>query len=59
MEPIFIEQKKQNFIITHKCLKCGHIMKNITAEDDNMDEIIKLTKKSNILSESSQCPQRP
>ena len=50
MEPIFIEQKHQKFVITHKCQKCGKISKNIIADDDNTNQIILLTNKSNITS---------
>jgi DNA-directed RNA polymerase subunit RPC12/RpoP len=45
MEPIFATKDgKKGWIITHKCTKCGKIIKNKTADDDNFEEIIKLTQ---------------
>lgn len=46
LEPIGIEtDSKKGFIIIFKCQKCGKIRRNKSAEDDNMDEIIKLSSK--------------
>ena len=45
MKPIEIQQKNGNFIILHKCLKCGFERKNKIAENDNFDLILKLSKK--------------
>ena len=42
MEPIEIEKKSNEIIITHKCLKCGHLKKNKTAPDDNYDEVLEI-----------------
>lgn len=43
MKPIGIEKFKDKYKIIYKCLKCGETHKNITLNDDNMDEIIKLS----------------
>ena len=44
LEPIGIEtNSKKGYIIVFKCKKCGAIRKNKMAEDDNMDEIIRLS----------------
>ena len=43
MSPIAVEQLGHDFIITHKCTTCGKIMRQRAAENDNMDEIIKLS----------------
>lgn len=44
LQPIGIEKsKKDKYKIICKCTKCNKIIKNITAIDDNMDEIIKLS----------------
>ena len=42
LKPIAVEKFKDTYKIVYKCEKCGLIHKNIMAEDDNMDEILKL-----------------
>jgi DNA-directed RNA polymerase subunit RPC12/RpoP len=47
MEPISTEHNgKKGWIIYYKCLKCGKMIPNKTAEDDNFDKIIQLTQKN-------------
>ena len=43
MEPIGIEKYKNTYKIIYKCSKCNKLHKNIIADDDNFDEIIKLS----------------
>ena len=43
MKPIGIEKFKDKYKIIYKCSKCNEMHKNITLNDDNMDEIIKLS----------------
>lgn len=43
LEPIGIEKYKNTYKIIYKCEKCHQIHKNIMAEDDNYDLIIKLS----------------
>jgi len=43
MEPIGIEVKKGEYIIIHKCTKCGEIKKNKAAPGDNFEAILKLS----------------
>lgn len=43
LEPIGIEKYKNTYKIIYKCLKCHKIHKNIMANDDNYDLIIKLS----------------
>ena len=46
LEPIGIEiNSKKGYVIVFKCKKCGSIRKNKVAEDDNMDEVIRLSVK--------------
>ncbi|MCI9015849.1 RNHCP domain-containing protein [Romboutsia ilealis] len=46
LEPVSLEiDSKKGYVIIHKCKKCGAIRKNKVAEDDNMQEIIKLSTK--------------
>lgn len=43
MKPIGIEKYKNTYKIIYKCLKCHTFHKNIMANDDNYDLIIKLS----------------
>ena len=43
MMPIGIEKYKNTYKIIYKCTKCNQIHKNIMANDDNYDIIIKLS----------------
>lgn len=45
LEPISIEKYKNTYKIIYKCQKCNKLHKNIIANDDNFDEIIKLSTK--------------
>ena len=42
--PIGVEKFKHTFKIIYKCNKCKELHKNIMANDDNMNEIIELSK---------------
>ncbi len=44
LKPIGIEKYKDTYKILYQCLKCRQTHKNIIAKDDNMDEIIKISK---------------
>lgn len=45
MEPIKTEQSgKKGWIIYHKCTKCGKIIPNKTAQDDNFEKIVELSQ---------------
>ena len=48
MQPIGIEKYKNTYKIIYKCLKCHQIHKNIMAQDDNFELIIKLSTVFNI-----------
>lgn len=43
MEPVKIEKEHNEFVVTHKCTKCGFTRRNKTVQLDNMDEIIRLS----------------
>lgn len=45
LEPIDIEKFKQTYKIIYKCRKCGQQHKNIMANDDDLDMIIKISTK--------------
>lgn len=43
MQPIAIEQKSRQYIITHKCKKCGFERKNKVSSEDNFNTIVYIT----------------
>ena len=43
LRPISVEKFKNTYKIIYKCEKCNQIHKNIMANDDNFDLIIKLS----------------
>ncbi len=43
MEPISVENKSDEQILTHQCIKCGHQKKNKISKDDSFEEILKLS----------------
>ena len=47
LRPIGIEKYRDTFKIIYKCDSCGKTHKNIMANDDNMDLIIKLSNIEN------------
>ncbi len=47
MKPIEILQKNGNFIILHKCEKCGFERKNKTSDNDNYNKIIEIATNKN------------
>jgi hypothetical protein len=47
MEPIKVEKEGEEYILTHKCIKCGYEKRNKISENDNSEEIIKITSFTN------------
>lgn len=43
MEPIAIRSKDGKYIINHKCIKCGNLRPNKVSEQDNFDEVVRLS----------------
>ncbi len=43
LKPINIEKFKDTYKIIYKCKKCNEIKRNIMANDDNYDTILKIT----------------
>ena len=48
MKPVGIEKFKNRYKIIYKCIKCHQDHKNIMANDDNFDLIIKLSNITNL-----------
>lgn len=44
MKPISVEMKFKEYILTHKCEKCGFKKKNKTVPEDNFEAILALAK---------------
>jgi len=49
MRPISIESRGNEFIITHKCEKCGKTIKQKSAENDDIDTIISLSSNQDFI----------
>jgi predicted nucleic acid-binding Zn ribbon protein len=49
MEPVFIDYHgKKGYQIKHHCQKCGKVVNNIVAGDDNMEEVTKIMQRQNL-----------
>lgn len=45
MAPIGLDHSgKKGWMLIHECQKCGHHIKNMTAEDDDQEAIIELSQ---------------
>ncbi|MCK5021919.1 MAG: RNHCP domain-containing protein [Candidatus Pacebacteria bacterium] len=42
MKAVKINKKSDEYIITHRCLKCGYEKNNKVSKKDNFDELLKL-----------------
>jgi uncharacterized CHY-type Zn-finger protein len=40
MEPIWVEKKKDKYVITHRCVICGHQKKNKVSPEDDFDVLV-------------------
>ncbi|MFH1284568.1 MAG: RNHCP domain-containing protein [Candidatus Peregrinibacteria bacterium] len=48
MEPVSASKNgKKGWMISHRCVKCGKTIPNTSAEDDDFNQIIKLTLSPN------------
>jgi len=46
MKPVRIEQKNQQIVLIHQCLKCQKITRNKTSSDDNFEKILEISAKN-------------
>ena len=44
MRPIRVELEKQEYIITHECVKCGHSKRNKMSLEDDFDVITQIAQ---------------
>lgn len=42
MSPVQIENKRDKYIIVHRCEKCGIFKRNKTSKEDNFEKIIEI-----------------
>ncbi len=46
MEPVRVETKSKDYLIVHKCQKCGAVKRNKTQKNDNFETILELSAKN-------------
>lgn len=44
MRPVSIETEKGEYVLVHRCEKCGHEKRNRAGKGDDLDEIIRVSK---------------
>ncbi len=44
MKPMRVEKKKGEWILTHRCEKCGFERKNRMGEEDNFEKAVEISK---------------
>ena len=49
MKPIAITVKGRDYIITHKCQKCGKVINQKASENDDINTIIAISSNSNFI----------
>lgn len=42
MAPVRVEGTEKEYVLTHKCLKCGHVKRNKVSKVDSIDAITKV-----------------
>ncbi|OGB74225.1 hypothetical protein A2V68_00450 [candidate division Kazan bacterium RBG_13_50_9] len=45
MPPVGVEYQSGEYVITHKCVKCGATKKNKAAPDDDFNKIVEISQK--------------
>lgn len=45
MEPISLEGSTPNYVITHRCVACGHVRRNKVQRSDSPDAVLALVQK--------------
>lgn len=44
MKPIYVLQNRNDYTITHKCIKCGYVHNNKSSKNDDTDTILSVIK---------------
>ncbi len=42
MKPVWLEKKKDEYVITHQCLDCEYIKKNKTSLNDDFEKMLRI-----------------
>lgn len=42
MKPVSVEKEGNEYILTHKCIKCGYEKRNRVSREDDFDEVVKM-----------------
>lgn len=45
MEPVALRQESTGYVLTHRCQKCGHEKKNRSAEEDDFEALLELSRR--------------
>lgn len=45
MEPIALKQESTGYVLTHRCQKCGYKKKNRSAEEDDFEALLELSRR--------------
>jgi len=45
MKPVGVEMEQGEYVITYKCVKCGHKKRNTASSEDSFDLILELVEK--------------
>jgi len=44
MEPVSVFSKSGEYVITHRCTKCGYEMNNSASAEDNVDALVEIAR---------------
>lgn len=44
MKPVWVEYERQEYVITHECIKCGHKKRNKMQSIDSVDAVVAFAK---------------
>lgn len=45
MEPVAVEKEGSKYVLTHKCTLCNYTKNNKVEDEDNFDEVVKVSKR--------------
>ncbi len=45
MEPVRVTPKKDSYVITHRCMKCGYEKNNEAGAEDSIDALVEVAKR--------------
>lgn len=45
MEPVSFESRGEAYLLTHRCLSCGHKKKNKTSPEDDLETLLEISRR--------------